>query len=244
MPAEFSLTGAAVPTRLEALLQQGRDYALEHPESSGSGGWWNPSPATRPPRKTPAGMENARQAAVLMLFCAPTADDDEAHLLLTERSPGLKKHPGQISFPGGAQEKFDRDPTAAALREAQEEVGLDPARVRVLGSLPPAPVPISSFMVTPVIGMAGHTGVLRPQSGEVERVLTVRLEALTRPENRRMTVLRRAGTVFSAPAFLVDGTLIWGFTGILVDRVINRLGWEEPWDAGRSVDPGDYLPGL
>ncbi|MGJ9373368.1 NUDIX hydrolase [Nesterenkonia sp. CF4.4] len=243
-PAGFSLTGAAFPTRLEALLQQGRDYALEHPESAGSGGWWNQRPATTAPRKTPAGMENARQAAVLMLFCAPTPDDDEAHLLLTERSPGLKKHPGQISFPGGAQEKSDRDPSAAAVREAQEEVGLDPGRVRVLGTLPPAPVPISGFMVTPVIAMAGHTGLLRPQSGEVERVLPVRLDALIRPENRRMTVLRRAGTVFKAPAFLVDGTLIWGFTGILVDRVINRLGWEEPWDAGRNVDPGDYLPGL
>lgn len=242
--AGFSLTGDAVPTRLEALLQQGREYALTHPESSGSGGWWNPSPITTPPRSTLAGMENARQAAVLMLFCASTPDDDEAHLLLTERSPGLKKHPGQISFPGGAQEEFDRDPTAAALREAQEEVGLDPARVRVLGSLPPAPVPISGFMVTPVIGMAGHTGVLRPQSGEVERVLTVRLDALIQPQNRRMTVLRRAGTVFKAPAFLVDGTLIWGFTGILVDRVINRLGWEQPWDPERSVDPQDYLPGL
>lgn len=244
VPAEFSLTGTAVPTGLEALLQQGRDYASTHPESSSSGGWWNQSPTTRPPKKTPAGMENARQAAVLMLFCAPTPDEDQAHLLLTERSPGLKKHPGQISFPGGAQEKFDRDPTAAALREAQEEVGLDPARVRVLGSLPPAPVPISGFMVTPVIGMTGHTGALMPQTGEVERVLTVRLDALIEPENRRMTVLRRAGTVFKAPAFLVDSTLIWGFTGILVDRVLNRLGWEQPWDPERSVDPGEYLPGL
>lgn len=243
-PVGFSLTGATVPTRLEALLQQGRDYVLAHPESSGSGGWWNQRPATTAPRSTPAGMQDARQAAVLMLFCAPTPEDDEAHLLLTERSPGLKKHPGQISFPGGAQEKSDRDSTAAALREAQEEVGLDPARVRVLGALPPAPVPISGFMVTPVIGMAGHTGLLRPQSGEVERVLTVSLKALIHPENRRTAALHRAGTVFKAPAFLVEGTLIWGFTGILVDRVLNRLGWEEPWDPGRIVDPQDYLPGL
>lgn len=244
MPEGFSLTGTAVPTRLETLLQQGRDYALEHPESAGSGGWWSQRPATTAPTAPPAGMENARLASVLMLFCAPTPDDDQAHLLLTERSPGLKKHPGQISFPGGAQEEFDRDPTAAALREAQEEVGLDPGRVRVLGALPPAPVPISGFMVTPVIGMAGHTGPLRPQSGEVERVLPVRLETLIRPENRRTTVLRRPGSVFRAPAFLVDGTLIWGFTGILVDRMINRLGWEEPWDTEHNVDPGDYLPGL
>jgi len=65
-------------------------------------------------------LELARQAAVLMLFCFPQADDDAAHLLLTERSPGLKKHPGQIAFPGGAQEDFDLDAGAAALREAQE----------------------------------------------------------------------------------------------------------------------------
>ncbi|GAA1150941.1 CoA pyrophosphatase [Nesterenkonia lutea] len=247
LPAEhpdLSLAGSAVSTRLQALVQQGRDYADEHPESSSHGGWWNLRPSTRAPAETPAGMENARPAAVLMLFCAPTPGDDAAHLLLTERSPGLKKHPGQIAFPGGAQEDFDLDPTAAALREAQEEIGLDPARVRVLGALPPAPVPISGFMVTPVIGVAGQPGTLTPQTGEVERVLPVRLEQLIRPENRCTTVLHRPGAVFRAPAFLVEGTLIWGFTGILVDRLLNRLGWEQPWDAAVNVDPRDHLPGL
>lgn len=241
---DLSLAGSAITAHLESLVKQGRSYSVEHPQASGHGGWWNQRPSTRAPQKTPEGMEQARQAAVLMLFHARDHDDDAAHLLLTERSPGLKKHPGQIAFPGGAQEEFDLDPTAAALREAEEEVGLDPARVRVLGALPPAPVPISGFMVTPVIGIARTTGTLTPQTGEVERVLEVRVDQLILPENRRTTVLSRPGAVFRAPAFLVEGTLIWGFTAILVDRMLNRLGWEEPWDASVSVDPRDHLPGL
>ncbi|WP_218221268.1 CoA pyrophosphatase [Nesterenkonia sp. Act20] len=239
----LSLAGSAITSPLESLVQQGVRYTAEHPEASGHGGWWNQQPSLRPPKKTPEGMEQARQAAVLMLFHARD-HDDAAHLLLTERSPGLKKHPGQIAFPGGAQEDFDLDPTAAALREAKEEVGLDPARVRVLGALPPAPVPVSGFMVTPVVGIARTTGTLTPQSGEVERVLEVPVDQLILPENRRTTVLSRPGAVLRAPAFLVEGTLIWGFTAILVDRMLNRLGWEEPWDTSLNVDPRDHLPGL
>lgn len=234
--------GSALAGQLDALLRRGEEYTQANPMTSRFGGWWNERPLTRTPAQPPMDLERARQAAVLMLFCFPQADDDAAHLLLTERSPGLKKHPGQIAFPGGAQEDFDLDAGAAALREAQEEVGLDPSRVQVLGSLPPAPVPISNFMVTPVIGVAEGIGVLTPQSGEVERVLPVRVDQLIRPQNRVTTVLRRADTVFSGPAFLVDETLIWGFTGILVDRMLNRLGWEQPWDTTVSVDPRDHSP--
>lgn len=170
----------------------------------------------------------------------PEPDRPEPYLVVTQRAAGLSAHPGQVAFPGGGLEEHDAGPVAAALREAGEEIGLDPSGVEVLGLLPPAPVPVSGFMVSPVLAVSADPGTLTPEAGEVDRVIRVPVSALVDPENRRTSELRRRGRVLRAPAFVVDGTLIWGFTAILIDRLITRLGWERPWDAARTVDPRDY----
>lgn len=248
-----------VAGELRRLVADAAEYSTRHREAAELGGWWwTPEPAREPPSDPAMRLGEGRAAAVLALFClGPRCDDgvstgpgrlhrsggaDDPYILVTERSHGLAKHPGQVSFPGGALEAFDHGPAAAALREAQEEIGLDPARVEVVGLLPPAPVPISGFMVTPVVGVTEDPGPLTPRAGEVEAVIRVPVRRLVDPANRTTSAIHRHGTTHRAPAFLVDGTLIWGFTGILLDRILSRLGWEEPWDQEASVDPREYQP--
>ncbi len=154
-------------------------------------------------------------------------------LLLTERAHTLRSHPGQVAFPGGAADPGDDGPVGTAMREAREEVGLDPRTVEAFGILPPLWVPPSNFAVTTVLGW-WHTpspvAVVDPV--EVAAVLRVRLDALLAPE-RRFTVRHPSG--WRGPAFEVgDGLLLWGFTAGIVSRLFARAGWERPWDESRE----------
>ena len=252
-PSLRRLSRSQLESQLEALVHDAAGYSREHPQGAAEGAWWERVPAELPGPGSPswqlrpddedwnpAVVSSWRRAAVLFLFCLPEGAVAEPYLLLTERSAGLAKHPGQVSLPGGSQEEFDAGPAACALREAQEEIGLDVTRASLVGTLPPAPVPVSGFMVTPVVATAADPGVLTPQAGEVERVLRVPLTQLVDPQNRRSAVLRWKGVERRSPAFLFDGVLIWGFTGILVDRVVSRLGWSQPWDETRAVDPREH----
>lgn len=233
---------------LESLVSLGTEYTAQNPQEASTGVWWWGVPSTEVHQRKTAGAQS-REASVLALFwpgpCGP-------QVLLTERSPELAKHPGQIAFPGGGAEDFDPDPVATALREAQEETGLDPARLRVLGTLPPAPILISGFNVTPVVAVAEDPGVLVPQSGEVSRVLKLPVADLARPEHRYTAVVVHRGPRLPSPAFLRspagspqplggpdtnEGFFIWGFTGTLLDRMLERLGWAGQWDRSREIDP-------
>ncbi|GGE75402.1 NUDIX hydrolase [Nesterenkonia cremea] len=251
-PSAHALSRSQLESQLEALVRDAADYSSRHPQGAAEGAWWERMPAELPGPGSaswqlrpddedwdPAVVGSWRRAAVLFLVCLPE-DGAEPYLLLTERSAGLAKHPGQVSLPGGKQEEFDAGPAACALREAQEEIGLDVSRVSLVGTLPPAPVPVSGFIVTPIVATAADPGVLTPQAGEVERVLHVPLQALIDPQNRRSAAIRWKGVERRSPAFLCDGALIWGFTGILLDRVLDRLGWSQPWDESRSLDPREH----
>ncbi|WP_063836188.1 NUDIX hydrolase [Actinacidiphila yeochonensis] len=176
-----------------------------------------------------------RQSAVLILFGEGENGPD---LLLIERSAALRAHAGQPSFPGGALDPADGDPDGqgplrAALREAEEETGLDPSGVRVFAALPRLYIPVSGFVVTPVLGWwrePSPVGVVDP--AETARVFRVPVTDLTDPANRA-TLVHPSG--FRGPAFLVDGALVWGFTAGLIDRLLHHSGWEIPWDRGRTV---------
>lgn len=181
-------------------------------------------------RYVPPPPNTARPSAVLMLFGAGPQGPD---LLLTERSHGLRSHPGQLSFPGGSADPGDTGPVETALREAREEVGVDPAGVEVIGCLPPLWVPPSNFAVTTVLAWWRHpgpVGVVDPF--EVASVLRVPLATLTDP-TRRFTVRHPSG--YRGPAFEVgDGLVLWGFTGGVVSRLFDLVGWGEPWDVTRE----------
>ncbi|MFF8603348.1 NUDIX hydrolase [Streptomyces sp. NPDC015232] len=176
-----------------------------------------------------------RQSAVLVLFGEGARGPE---LLLMERSGSLRSHAGQPSFPGGALDPEDGDPAEggllrAALREAREETGLDPAGVQLFGVLPRLYIPVSGFVVTPVLGwwrVPTPVGVVDP--AETARVFTVPVADLTDPANRALAVhpLGHEG-----PAFLVESALVWGFTAGVIDRILHFAGWERPWDRSKRV---------
>ncbi|MBO0918940.1 NUDIX hydrolase [Streptomyces laculatispora] len=176
-----------------------------------------------------------RQSAVLVLFGEGARGPE---LLLMERAGSLRSHPGQPSFPGGSLDPEDGDqattgPLRAALREAEEETGLDPHGVQLFGVLPRLYIPVSSFVVTPVLGWwhsPSPVGVVDP--GETARVFTVPVADLTDPANRAMAV-HPSG--HRGPAFLVESALVWGFTAGVIDRIVHFAGWERPWDRAKQV---------
>lgn len=182
-------------------------------------------PLLRPP------VTGGRASAVLLLF-GETAG--EADLLIVQRSPWLRRHAGQPAFPGGVIEPADGGPVGAALREAAEEVGVDPAGVDVLAVLPELFISRTGFRVTPVLAWWRQPGSLRtPDDGEITSAERFPLTALADPANRLMV---RHPSGFAGPAFRLHGMLIWGFTAALVDRVVEVGGWELPWDRGRHED--------
>lgn len=181
-----------------------------------------------------------RQSAVLVLLgdaSAGTEAEPEPYLLLMERALSLRSHAGQPSFPGGALDQADGDPETdgplrAALREAEEETGLDPAGVQIFSVLPKLYIPVSQFVVTPVLGWwRVPTPVAAVDSGETARVFTVPVAELTDPANRGVAV-HPSG--YRGPCFLAHGALVWGFTAGVIDRILHHSGWERPWDRERS----------
>jgi 8-oxo-dGTP pyrophosphatase MutT (NUDIX family) len=169
--------------------------------------------------------EGGRQSAVLVLFGDGDGGPD---LLLIERSSTMNSHAGQPAFPGGAVDDTDADVIAAALREAEEETGLDPAGVHVLATLPELFLPPSGFVVTPVIGWWRSPSPVRVvDPGEVARVVRVPLSELLDPANR-YSVRHPSGYV--GPAFGVRDLVVWGFTAGLLSRLFALVGWEQPWD--------------
>lgn len=175
------------------------------------------------PRPRPSWGEadaSARQAAVLVLIYPD--QDGIARLVLTERADRGGHHSGEVSFPGGRAELHDADITATALREAAEEVGLDPAQagVRVLGTLSVQWVPVSNFAVTPVVAVADRRPVLAPQASEVAAILEPPVASFLPGGKlvRVRRVIREWDLEYSA--YPVDGLNVWGMTA----RVLGGLG--------------------
>lgn len=186
--------------------------------------------------------ERVRKAAVLMLFGAldnvPAASEKllapaDLDVLLLQRAQTLDDHPGQVAFPGGGIDPGE-SAVAAALREAEEETGLNPAGVDVLGTMPELALPRGNFLVTPVLAWwAAQSPVRVVDYGESSQVFRVPVRDLLDPDNRVMATVSRAGHTFQSPAFTVNGVVVWGFTGMILNQLFEQLGWAVSWDRAR-----------
>ncbi len=166
-----------------------------------------------------------RNAAVLILF---GPHEDDADLLIIQRAAHLIDHPGQPAFPGGHAEPGDESLIQTALREAQEEVGVNPNSVRIVSELPKLWLPPSQVAVTPIVGWweSPHE-ITEVDSNEVAAVHRIPVRNLVNPVNR-VTVKTRSG--FLGPAFNVNDLIIWGFTGGLVSALLDLAGIAQEWD--------------
>ena len=199
------------------------------------------NPMVQPP------AHGGRASAVLVLFAAgpqtgpetgqqasPQTGPVNPDLLFIQRSADLRLHAGQPAFPGGTIDAADDGPVAAALREAAEEVGVDPDGVDVVGTLPELFIPRTGFRVVPVLAWWREPCAVAPvDAAEVAAVERVSVSELADPQTR---VMVKGPGGFVGPAFRVKGMLIWGFTAVLVDRLLALGGWERPWDTARVID--------
>lgn len=184
---------------------------------------------------------DARRSAVLMLF----GEGPDGHeLLLTERSHTMRSHPGQVSFPGGGIEPGET-PHDAALREAWEETGLDPAGVEIFADLPELWLPPSNHAVTPVLGWWAEPSPVTTHSvEEVHAIHRVLVSDLVEPTHR-INVRHPSG--FVGPGFLIGedrDVILWGFTAGIISRLFDHVGWSKTWDTARVRDlPAHMLQG-
>ncbi|MBS2962761.1 CoA pyrophosphatase [Actinocrinis puniceicyclus] len=195
----------------------------------------------RPRRRTLPG-EPRRSAVLILLGESGPAGGPEPDILITERAATLRAHAGQPAFPGGRIDPEDHGPVQAALREAQEETGVDPGSVAVFGRLPEIYLQPSDFMVASVLGW-WHTPspprIVSPL--EVAAVHRVPVAQLADPANR---VRVRHPSGYVGPAFHAGGMLVWGFTAGLLDAVLRLGGWERPWDRDRFEDLPEEVSAL
>ena len=158
------------------------------------------------------------------------------HVVLTRRRSDMRRHAGEISFPGGRSDPEDATPTATALREAHEEVGLPPANVEILGALSPVGTFVTGYAVYPVVGWVDHPGEWQLSPREVDAVLELDLEDLRASHEQRRLV--RQGVPFLTDVYTLDGHEVWGATGRMLNDLLSRL----PSDLLGAAGPGVRAP--
>lgn len=172
-----------------------------------------------------------RRSAVLVLFAGRTDESGRPNgysVVLTERAESLRSHAAQVAFPGGMLDDGDDGPIDAAIREAEEEIGLNASTVHIVDELPPLYMYPSENAVTPVLGWwtdPHPVGVV--DEAEVARVVLADLDELLDPANR-FTVVGFGD--YRGPGFAIDGLFVWGFTAVLLDHVLDLAALSTPWD--------------
>jgi 8-oxo-dGTP pyrophosphatase MutT (NUDIX family) len=164
-------------------------------------------------------VRGTESAVLLPLYGWP----EDPGLIFTERRADMRRHAGEISFPGGRSDPGDADLAATALREAEEEIALDPAAVELAGALPPVSTFVTGYRIQPYVGLVPHPRELdlRPNPTEVETVLTFSFEILRKSYEMRRLI--RRGIPIHTPTYEIEGHLIWGATARILGDLLTRL---------------------
>ena len=195
--------------------------ALTLPDFDAAAAQRKMAPVTRPIRRPDAQPGQARLGGVLiLLYCY----QQELYLVLTRRRDDLNSHAGQVSFPGGKHETGETL-QETAVREAQEEIGIDPAVITILGELTPLYIPPSDFEVHPTVAWYsnGRQPTFYPSDAEVAEILEVPLRHLFRPESRVEELWNWRGSDVLVPYFNVEGHKVWGATAMMLSELVERL---------------------
>jgi 8-oxo-dGTP pyrophosphatase MutT (NUDIX family) len=181
---------------------------------------------TWPPESSPSASPGLSEtdaqipAAVLVpLFLC--GERGEPHVVLTKRRADLRRHAGEISFPGGRRDDEDADLAATALREAEEEIGLPRAQVSLLGALPQTSTFATNYVIHPFVGTIPAGLAWSPSAREVDSVLELPLDALRAA--RTQTDIKRRGITFTTDAYILDNQVIWGATARILEHLLERL---------------------
>ncbi len=167
--------------------------------------------------KAPALLEETEAAVLVPLYVR----DDELHVVFTKRREDLRRHPGEISFPGGRKDHPDEELRLTALREAEEEIGLDPTTVELLGTLTPVSTFVTGYLIYPHVGLIEPID-WKPSPNEVELVLELSAPALL--DGYAQRPITRRGFTFDTDTYVVGDHLIWGATARILGDLLRRLG--------------------
>jgi 8-oxo-dGTP pyrophosphatase MutT (NUDIX family) len=193
---------------------------------------WPPDPSALGAAERPPAADEIAAAVLVPLFLAGATE--EPHVVLTRRRADLKRHAGEISFPGGRRDPEDADLAETALREAEEEIGLPRAEVRLLGELPATSTFATNYVIHPFVGLIPEGLAWRLSPREVDAVLELGLREL-RAGRTRITMERR-GISFETDAFVLDGHVIWGATARILEDLLEQLDSAPDAGVGGALD--------
>ncbi|MGH2865703.1 MAG: NUDIX hydrolase [Solirubrobacteraceae bacterium] len=183
---------------------------------------WPPDSSSRARPDRGAATEPVQAAVLVALFAA--SDPSDPHVVLTRRRAELRRHAGEISFPGGRKDPGDSDLSATALREAEEEIGLPRAQVSLLGALPTTSTFATNYVIHPFVATIPAGLVWRLSAKEVAAVLELPLAAIRAA--RTKTTIERRGIAFETDAYVLDEHVIWGATARILQHLLERLSTE------------------
>ncbi|MBP6978038.1 MAG: CoA pyrophosphatase [Bacteroidales bacterium] len=165
-------------------------------------------------------VSKAKKSGVLVLLYP---DDGETKLVLIQRPDYEGTHGGQVSLPGGKQEKTDLTLIDTALRETQEELGISSTSINVIGTLSELYIPPSNFLVQPVVGFIPEKVPFRPDPIEVKTIIEVTIAQLLDPRYKSIQTIQVRGIVLSAPCYMIDGFMIWGATAMILSELVEVI---------------------